>query len=119
MTTENTQTETTNGHDAATLAPTPSPLIAIRAAFEKAGGKVDSKAALKARDAYLATNAKVKDAENALQTAQKANQASARDLMVATGAQPLRFGGVMYNPSSRGEVVFYRPASTKEVLELK
>jgi len=79
---------------------------------------VDTKKAVAARDAYIKTNEEVARAEVALRQAQLKNQETARALMVATGAQPLKFGGVLYNPSSRGETVFYRPASSKDVLDL-
>lgn len=111
------QTET-NG--TTSPAATPSPLIAIREAFEAAGGaeKMDKKAALKARDAYQAAMQEVAKVEATLKLAQKAAQEKARDLMVLTGAQPIKFGGVQYNPTSRGETLFYRPAGSKDILSL-
>ncbi len=47
------------------------------------------------------------------------NQDAAKALMLATGAEPLKFGGVLYNPAgTRSGNVYYRPASTREVLDL-
>ncbi len=91
----------------------------IRAEFEAAGGKVDKKKALAARDAYIKTNEAVARAEIALKQAQNVNQDAAKALMLATGAEPLKFGGTLYNPAgTRSGTVYYRPASTREVLDL-
>ena len=97
----------------------PSPLVAIRAEFEAAGGKVDAKSAVKARDEYLKATATVNEALAKVNAAKTAQETAARALMVLTGAQPLKFGGTLYNPTSRGETVFYRPAGSKDVLEIK
>ncbi len=100
--------------------PAPSFVETTRAAFAASGGKVDTKKAVTARDAYIKTNEAVAAAEVALTLAQNRNQEAARALMVATGAQPLKFGGALYNPSCRGETVFYKKAGPpKDVLELK
>jgi len=97
----------------------PGAVDAIRAEFIANGGTVDKKKALAARDAYIKTNEAVAAAEIALKQAELKNQTAARALMLATGAEPLKFGGVLYNPAgTRSGGVYYRPASTREVLDL-
>lgn len=95
-------------------------LDTIKLDFAKAGSKLaDAKTQVKLRDAYVASNAEVAKAEAALTAARNANAVNAKALMLATGAQPLKFGGVLYNPSCRGESVFYKAAGSKDVLEIK
>lgn len=112
-------TDNANGAGA-TPAPGPkaSPLDVIREEFKKAGKPVDMKAAKSCKAELVAAAKAVADAEAAVEKSKTALYTVSAKLMAITGAIPVTIDGVLFNPASRGEKVFYRPAGSATTISL-
>ena len=112
--------ETTNGSAETPAAPpAPSPLMLARQEYEKAGGKVNLKAAKSALADMQAANARAETAQAAADKAKAEAYESARKLAVATGGVEFKLGGVVYTPSSnKSGGIYYKVPTKKEVLDL-